>query len=271
LEIKSEILYNDRVAGGYFRLGLACRFPEAKPGQFVMLRVSDGLDPLLRRPFGIYRTLGTFGRALGAKGSPSKMKGIELLYRVVGKGTAILSGRRPGETLGVLGPLGNGFPDPAEGSSVVLVAGGMGIAPLYLLAKRLGAGTLLFGARSKAENVLLKDFRGLGLRIKTATEDGSAGIKGLVTGLLEDELTPESVVYACGPVGMLKAAAAISEKAGARCLVSLERSMACGIGVCLGCAVRTKEHRGEKESRFYKMVCSDGPVFQSEEVDWALL
>ncbi|MBZ0220749.1 MAG: dihydroorotate dehydrogenase electron transfer subunit [Candidatus Methylomirabilis sp.] len=272
MEIKAEIMYNDRMARGYFKLGLACAIPEVKPGQFVMLRVSDGLDPLLRRPFGIYRMLGrTIGRTIGTGSSPSKRKGIEILYRVVGKGTAILSERRPGETLGVLGPLGNGFPDPAEGSNMVLVAGGMGIAPLYLLAKRLGGGTLLFGARSKAETALLKDFRGLGLKIKTATEDGSAGVKGLVTGLLEDELTPESIVYACGPVGMLKAAAAISGKAGARCLVSLERSMACGIGVCLGCAVRAKAHKEEKENRFYKMVCSDGPVFPSEEIDWDLL
>lgn len=264
MEIKAEIIHNDRMAEGYFKLGLACAVPKVKPGQFVMLRVSDGLDPLLRRPFGIYREL-------GAKDTPSKRKGIEVLYRVVGKGTAILAGRRPGETLGVLGPLGNGFPDPPEGSETVLLAGGMGIAPLYPLAKRLGKGTLLFGARSKAETALLKDFRGLGLKVKTATEDGSAGMKGLVTGLLEDELTPESIVYACGPVGMLKAAAAISSKAGARCLVSLERSMACGIGVCLGCAVRARAHTEEKENRFYKMVCSDGPVFPSEEIDWDLL
>lgn len=264
MEIKAKILHNDRLADGYFRLGLAWRAPEVRPGHFVMLRVSTGLDPLLRRPLGIYRVLGGEGASL-------KGAGVELLYRVVGKGTGMLSLKRPGESIGVLGPLGNGFPRPETGRDTVMVAGGMGIVPLYLLAEKLGGGTLLFGARSKKETFLLRDFRGLGLRIKTATEDGSAGRKGLVTDLLEEELTPQKTVYACGPAGMLKAAAMVSRKAGSRCLVSLEQSMACGIGVCLGCAVRTRERHDENENRRYKMVCSDGPVFDGEEIDWGVL
>lgn len=261
--VESKILYNDRVAEGYFRLGLEWKAPGVRAGHFVMLRVSDGMDPLLRRPFGVYRTI-------GAKGASMRGAGVEILYRVVGRGTTILSAKRPGEALGVLGPLGNGFPVPEKGKKALLVAGGMGIAPLYMLAQGLPGATLLFGCRTKKETVLLRDFRGLGLRIKTATEDGSAGAKGFVTALLEKDIGKDTVVYACGPVGMLKAAAAICGKSGARCLVSLERSMACGIGVCLGCAVRTIDHEAKKE-RVYRMVCSDGPVFDGEEIDWELL
>ena len=105
--IESKILYNDMLAEGYFRLGLEWKTPEVKAGHFVMLRVSDGMDPLLRRPFGVYRVI-------GAKGKASKGTGIELLYRVVGRGTSILSAKRPGEVLGILGPLGNGFPAPRK-------------------------------------------------------------------------------------------------------------------------------------------------------------
>ncbi len=257
MEIKSEILYNDRLSEGYYRLGLKWKAPSAMAGHFVMLCVSDGLDPLLRRPFGIYRVI--------------KGKGVELLYRVVGKGTEILSQKRPGEVLGVLGPLGNGFTLPEKGRKVVMLTGGMGIVPLYMLAERLGSGTLIFGARSRKETFLLKDFRGFDLKIKTATEDGSVGRKGLATELLEEELTPDTLVYACGPMGMLKAAARIAGKCGAKCMVSLERSMACGIGVCLGCAVKARPHKDEKENRLYKMVCSDGPVFDSEDIDWDVL
>lgn len=262
--VESKILYNDRLAEGYFRLGLSWKSPELKAGHFVMLRVSDGMDPLLRRPFGVYRVI-------GAKGRATRGTGIELLYRVVGRGTGILSSKRPGETLGILGPLGNGFPAPEKGQKVVMVTGGMGIVPLHLLAQKLGKGaTLLFGARSKKETFLLNDFKGLGLKIKAATEDGSAGRKGLVTALLEKELAPDAVVYACGPVGMLKAVSRQCAGAGVRCFVSLERSMACGIGVCLGCAVRTINHEA-LENRNYKMVCSDGPVFDGKDVDWELL
>lgn len=259
--VDSEILYNDMLAEGYFRLGLRWKTPEVKAGHFVMLRVSDGFDPLLRRPFGVYRVL-------GARGRSSKGTGIELLYRVVGRGTAILSGKRPGEALGILGPLGNGFPLPAKGEKAVMVAGGMGIVPLYMLAQKAG-GTLLFGARTKKEKFLLDGFKGA-VEIKTATEDGSMGKKGFVTALLEKELVPGAVVYACGPVGMLKAASRICSASGVKCFVSLERSMACGIGVCLGCAVRSAEHGGS-EMRNYRMVCSDGPVFDGEEIDWELL
>lgn len=259
-----KILFNEEAAPGCFRLGLEWRSAEVAPGQFVMVRVSDGLDPLLRRPFGVYGVSGGRGK------DPLKGNVVELLYRVVGKGTRILSTRERNESVNVLGPLGNGFPEAGKGEKVIMVAGGMGIVPFLMLAKKLGGGLLLYGAKGKSEAALAKDFKGTACRVKLSTIDGSVGAKGLVTGLLEREITQDSVVYACGPVGMLKAATKAAAAAGVRCHVSLERSMACGIGVCLGCAVRAKSH-AEQENRNYMMVCSEGPVFNSEDIDWELL
>ncbi len=247
----AKILYNKEIAQGYFRIKLAWKAAAAKAGQFVMLSVDTGLDPLLRRPLGIYKTSGA---------------GIELLYQVVGKGTRILSGKTAGERLSVLGPLGNGFPAPPKGKKVILVAGGMGIAPLYMFAARLKGATLLYGTRGKGESTVAKDFTGLGLKVRISTEDGSVGKKGLVTELLKDELTDDSIVYACGPAPMLKAVFQICH--GAACYVSLERAMACGIGVCLGCAVKTRPHGEKPDNKVYRMVCSDGPVFDAKDIDW---
>lgn len=256
----AEVIYNTQVAANYFRIGLSFKTPEVKPGQFVMIKVTGALDPLLRRPLGIYNVLGGKGAFKGDR--------IELLYKVVGKGTYILSTKSKGERVGVLGPLGNGFP-VLRGSrykKVILAAGGMGIVPLYLLSKKLPGSLMLFGCRGGAEAGLAKDFNG---DILISTEDGSVGRRGLVTELLKEEITPDSVVYACGPPLMLKSAASIADRAGARCFVSLEKSMACGIGVCLGCAVKTKAHEPEEaENKIYKMVCSDGPVFDSRVIDW---
>lgn len=265
--LQKDILYNDEISPGYFRLGISWQTPPIRPGQFVMLRVSDGMDPLLRRPFGVYRVLEARGND-AFTGS-----GIEVLYRVVGRGTKILSLKRAGEGLNVLGPLGNGFPVIEEGRRSILVAGGMGIAPLYMLIRRLTSprsAILLFGARARKEAGVLRDFKGLGCRIKVATEDGSLGEKGYVTELLGREVTKGAVIYACGPVGMLKSVATFASRDKIGCYVSLERAMACGIGVCLGCAVRTKTH-DERENTQYGMVCSDGPVFKGEDIDWEKL
>lgn len=274
----NKVIYNKRISPGFFRIGIEWKVRGVRPGQFVMLRVTEGLDPFLRRPFGIYSVLGPTGkRVSGRSGS-----GIEIVCKVVGAGTGILAAKEPGESVDVLGPLGNGFPllrGPAA-SKVIMVAGGIGVAPFYLLAgegrrraKNSGAGLLLFGARSGNEAGITRDFTRLGCRVRVATEDGSLGTRGLVTGLLTAALKPGSVVYACGPLSMLKAVARIAENAGVKCLVSLERAMACGIGVCLGCAVKTMDHkeRANGGGGEFKMVCSDGPVFDSSEIDWERL
>ncbi len=268
--MEARVLYNENISPGYFRMGLEIGVSGVVPGQFVMLRVSDGLDPLLRRPFGVNRVID----GIAGPGGVVSGSGVEIVYQVVGRGTRIMSTVRTGESLDLLGPVGNGFPEPEEGARVLLVAGGIGIVPLHMFATSTPGATLLFGARSSADTAIVGDFEsngGLG-SVRIATEDGSAGTKGLVTDHMAEELGEGTVVYACGPAGMLKAVSRVCEEAGTRCFVSLERAMACGIGVCLGCAVRASKHASEKgaDNRKYRMVCADGPVFNAADIDWDL-
>ena len=244
---------------GYYRIVL--KAPEmasnALPGQFVMLRVSDTLDPLLARPFGISSVL-------------SKTS-LEILYRVVGRGTALLAGRDAGQTLGLLGPLGKGFPMPDKKTTPVLVAGGSGFPPLHFLAQRVGSGSHLFlGSRDKEclpPTGIVKSFRDTCAKVHIATEDGSVGAKGMTTDILNAFLTKMEkkshlVLYACGPHAMLAAVSRIAAEHSIPCYVSMEERMACGLGACMGCSIPMK-------SGGYKRACKEGPVFDSREIDWS--
>lgn len=254
----ARIIENRRLAPRYFRMRLSC--PEvarlAQPGQFVMLKVSATGAPLLRRPLGVHRV------QAGA---------FELLYETVGPGTRLLSRMRPGEPVDVLGPLGNGFDLAAmrQAGKRVLVAGGMGVAPLLFLAESLSAekrrGTrgedlILIGAKTATGVLCLKEFRAAGFRVQVATDDGSRGKKGYVSSLLPEALTASAHVCACGPRPMLREVSRIVSLRGVRAQVSLEEHMACGIGACLGCAVRT--------TAGYARVCKDGPVFDAGSIVW---
>ena len=275
--MKAEVKYNRALTREHFLLRLACDEDlSVLPGQFVMLRVVGGaagvagggtgaplipftFDPLLRRPFSVYN---------------ARSGWVELLYRKVGKGTALMASLERGDMMDVMGPLGQGFPAVADPGRLIMVAGGIGIAPFYLLSKvfkkaggRSRKPTLLYGARTREDAVLAAALKKLGIRVKVSTEDGSVGTKGLVTTLLKKELKRDSVVYACGPRGMLRTVASLTKERGARCFVSLEAAMACGIGVCLGCAVKAKPGRSEY-GKTYKMVCSEGPVFDADTIDW---
>jgi len=219
---------------------------EATPGQFLLLRVAPTHDPLLRRPFSVCRAAGDE---------------VEVLYRVVGRGTALLSERRPGDELEVMGPLGRGF-RPPDGSPL-LVAGGMGVAPLIFWAQRLRKmgydPTVLLGAASEGELFGEDLLREVGAEVQIATEDGSRGFGGTVVELLERVLEPFHCVYACGPSGMLKRVVVLAEAKGVPCQISVEEAMACGVGACMGCAVRAR-------AGGYLLVCRDGPVFDGGEV-----
>jgi dihydroorotate dehydrogenase electron transfer subunit len=222
------------------------------PGQFVMLGPlkEDSTDPFLNRPFSIHRLSG-----------PDR---LQLLIAVVGQGTRILSALEPGRRLGLLGPLGNGFTMPESSRPALLVAGGLGVAPLFFLAEELcsrGARPrLLYGAGSVDQLVPTDGLQAKGVSVKLATDDGSAGFHGFVSGLMERELGEGNpYLAACGPVEMLRAAAGTARDRGLDLEVSLESRMACGLGACLGCTVFLP---GGADRR----VCCDGPVFPAREV-----
>jgi dihydroorotate dehydrogenase electron transfer subunit len=259
-----KILWNEPVAADCFRLGMACGpgVGKARPGQFVMLGLDDRHAPLLRRPFSIHRCIFSDGA----------LTGIEILYKVVGDGTRILAARRPGARIDLLGPLGRGFRIPAGSQRVFLAAGGIGVAPLVFLADTLVAAgadldtsIVFLGGRSKADILCADTFRQLGYQVETTTDDGSLGNQCLVTHPLEiaarDRLP--DIIFACGPMAMLACVAGIAHGLKVPCQVSVETVMACGMGACLGCAVRGRP--GEDR---YLHVCRDGPVFEVSALDW---
>lgn len=264
-DTRAEVLYNREIGPGYFKMGLACSgiAREAKAGQFVQIKCSDESDPLLRRPFSIHRLIRSAKRVTGA----------EILYEVVGRGTEILSGKKRGGLIRLLGPLGKGFTLPRAGSTAILVGGGIGVAPLFFLADYMAGKTIntvvLIGAKTRRLVLCEKDFKKTGAEVQVSTEDGSRGYKGVVTGPLRRILrrTEAVVVYACGPRPMLRSVAKTSEEKGAPCQISLEEKMACGIGACLGCAVKVRDTE-RKRGVVHKLACKDGPVFDAEEMMW---
>ena len=227
----------------------------ARPGQFVHVLPAAGID-MLRRPFSFH--------------SLDKMNGhISILYRVIGEGTRLLSCVEPGGALDAIGPLGNGFPIDRD-HPAILVGGGVGIPPLVFLASELKQPLVFIGARDIPALVCIEDFSSMNIIPVIATEDGSAGFKGLVTEAMDDysDFREQSVVHACGPIPMLAAVARWSEKRGFKCIVSLENKLGCGIGACLGCSIPVREKDG---SIHYERVCVDGPVFDASRVAFDMI
>jgi dihydroorotate dehydrogenase electron transfer subunit len=232
------------------------RFLAASPGQFVMVRGAvEGTAPLLRRPMSIHDVV---RKDAGCT--------FSLLVEVKGPGTRALCESSPGGLLSVLGPLGKGFPEPPDSRHPVLMAGGMGIAPLLFLGRRLRekgfSPTLLYGARTSAELVRIEALRAIGLDVRVCTDDGSAGRRGLASELLHDLLDSAGIVlYACGPRAMLKAAKVVIQDRRVPSYFSFEEYMGCGFGVCLGCSIESGGRPGT-----YLLTCKDGPVFDPFEV-----
>ena len=202
---------------------------------------------------------------------------MDLLIKEVGLGTHKLTRLRAGQTLACLGPQGKGFQVSSEMRNRVemacMVAGGVGIAPLYLLAQSLLAQNvkpvLFYGGANVADLVLREYFENLGMEIFYSTEDGSLGERGLVTQpfakFIQTHRRRDIRVYACGPWGMMKAVHGLAAQSGLQCEVSLEARMGCSLGACLGCVVRCKDSQGEGQ---YLRVCQDGPVMSSSLIDW---
>lgn len=252
LEI-AEILENNQITADLWALKL--RAPriarEAKPGQFLHVRVGDSLEPLLRRPISLYRI-----------GQDT----IDLLIRPVGKGSWKMAQKAVGDTLDCLGPLGNGFTLHPTTKHLLLIGGGCGIGPLVALADlavdRELSVVVLFGARS-AEGVYPAGLLPAEVEYTVSTDDGSVGHHGLVTDLLTEYLGWSDALYACGPRPMFISILDIMRRVNYRksVQVSLEENMACGVGACFGCAVETRG--GEMRS-----VCEDGPVFEMKDLVW---
>ncbi len=258
-----KVLWNTLECSGYYRIGMQSNpgYSRAKPGQFVMVRFPDEVTPLLRRPFSIHRLILHQGRTAG----------IELLYKVVGTGTEKLSLSRKGDGLDLLGPLGTHFKIPENTRRVFIVAGGIGVAPMFFLSATLEkAGVdltesrIFIGGRSRDDLLCMNDFISVGMRtVHLTTEDGSAGLRDLVTTPLERavaERAPDRI-YACGPLPMIRAVAKIARRYRAPCQVSIESLMACGLGACLGCAVE-----GADPGK-YLHACIDGPVFEADRLN----
>ncbi len=264
VQVDAKIFENEEIGPRRYKMVLSAPQigRQARPGQFIHVRVSRSFPPLLRRPFSIHRSEG---------------EKIEILYKVVGKGTEILSKRNRGEYLNIIGPLGNGYrlpSAPSEKSDIILLAGGTGVASLLFLAESVChtnpelSVLALIGAKNREELLCEGDFERLGCRVEVATENGTRGYKGLVSDLLEKFLPlsgdkPRPMVFACGPWEMLKRIGKISRKHRFPCQVSLEERLGCGVGACLGCVVK-----GRGSSYTYMRVCKDGPVFDAGELSW---
>lgn len=268
LQTNGKVVSNKRIKSIYYLLGIDCPSiaERIRPGQFVMLKVSDDTSPLLRRPFSVYKSY--------PLGHPEKRKRghLFILYKEVGKGTRKMTGLKKGQRLNLIGPLGNGFtlpPLPYSGNSV-LIGGGMGIVSLYPLVEALGEGpcSVFIGGKTHHDILCVEDFEKFNSSILVATEDGSMGYQGTVIDLFLSQRkrfrTNEKYhLYACGPAAMLRTLAGTIKTKNVISQASLEARMGCGFGACWGCVVKTNYSKMP-----YQRVCKDGPVFRLEDIIW---
>jgi dihydroorotate dehydrogenase electron transfer subunit len=324
-DTKAKILLHRKISPDYYRLRLLCSEIArlAQPGQFLMLRVTELRDPFLRRPF-------SFGRIFPPQRKKIRIEDegvIEIYYQNVGRGTFLMTQLKEGQNLDIFGPLGQGFRKPEGIQRAILIGGGIGVAPLISWADELrnrgsrkkgGRKTppeppevlVLIGGKNRDHVLGVQEFKKMGCDLQVATEDGSQGFQGMVTDLLEREVltrghTPTSL-FACGPVPMLKKVTQIAEQFDLPCQVLLESRMACGIGACLGCAVKVRQNDGGEifpkgKNRIanprlcipptsaeeggvekmdikstlmqgpafrYARVCKEGPVFEARKIIW---
>ncbi len=256
------VLSHDAVGNAYHLMTLQSRkiAPAVKPGQFVHLKIPRFGEAVLRRPFSVFKVT---------------EESLTILYREVGVGTRNMRHLRTGDTVNLLGPLGNGFPKLTQGKFPVLVAGGYGFAALYLVAQQTPLpGVIFLGGATVRDILCVEDFEQLRWEVKIATEDGSAGKQGLVTQILTDWLDQEAAgwepeIFACGPNGMLKAISQIAEKERLQAWLSMDRHMGCGLGACLSCVQKVRRVENGKETWQWARLCTEGPVFNSNDIIWS--
>lgn len=258
---KANILSNRQINGRCYKMILECPSvaQQAKPGQFIEIECGKNNFPLLKRPISIHNVYDNV---------------TEIIYFKVGVGTDLLSEKEPGDIIEIVGPLGNGF-DIKETENHILAGGGYGVPPLYFLAKKIAEKNdpkkifVCVGAKNKDLLLCLNDFMALGVSLCIATDDGSMGIKGYVTDsvrMILENNKKDTAVYSCGPKIMMKNLFLLTEKYDFVCETecSMENVMACGVGVCNGCVIKTRNGSGE----IYRRVCKDGPVFKGAEIVW---
>ena len=233
--LRAEIIENSPVNKSHNLLILSSSgiSKNSAPGQFYMIETASSYDPLLKRPFSILK---------------QKSGAAHFLYRIKGKGTERMRQMKNGAAVSVLGPLGNGYPLPGKNLTPILIAGGIGIASLFPLAEKLGKNAYLFyGGRTKEELLMLDELKGMVKELIISTNDGSAGEKDTVVDVLKDYLASQlsalssQLIYACGPSPMLEAVSMLATEKGIKGYISMEENMACGVGACLGCTVKTKK------------------------------
>lgn len=276
-QYRVEVLENVRLARDTFRVRFHCPplAVSVVPGQFLMIRLVGTNDPLLGRPFALYDTvLDDAGNAIG----------VDIVYLVIGKMTARLADWRPGDRLDVWGPLGNGFSTQSV-EHLIMVAGGIGQTPFLALGREFcgrrtygtpprtvipaNEVTLCYGVRSVDLLAGAEDFQSVGIDLRISSDDGTVGHQGLVTEVLEQALDEKGKtncrIACCGPEKMMEAVAGIARANALPCEVSLETPMACGIGICFSCVVKTLQPDGSWD---YKRTCVEGPVFDAEKIVW---
>lgn len=245
------VLGNKKVNAAYYQISFRSKYlsQKVRPGQFLHIQITASQDPFLRRPFSYYRLRGEV---------------VDVLYEALGRATEILSGLEKGDRLRVLGPLGRAFSEKIKAKKRILVGGGVGVPPLVFLAERYGCHRFFIGTKSRRQILPSKEIQKFRRQVFYSTDDGSYGTKGFVTKLLENFLKNEAenpadyFVQTCGPTGMMERVLEIARRFGVSGEASWEERMACGLGVCLGCMVKT--HRGWTPS------CTEGPVFGFEEM-----
>lgn len=250
-KIDSKIIENVKIATDIYRMVIAAEEIStlARPGQFVNLYCKQD-SRILPRPISINEI-------------DRDKKTLTLIYGVVGKGTKEFSNLKLGDSIEILGPIGNGFKIDKGHRKHIIIGGGIGTPPLLELAKELkGEIEVYLGFRT--EPFLIEEFENIGAKVYVSTDDGSVGLKGTVIDLLNKNKTTGGMIYACGPKPMLKFLSFWADEKNIPAQISMEERMACGTGACVGCVVKIKDEEGWQ----YKRVCQDGPVFNSKEVMW---
>ena len=255
---KAEITFNERIKADYYKVVFSVPGVAAfvQPGQFVHIQIANLRDRVLRRPFSVCD--------VDSSGL------LTIVYKVVGEGTDVLSGLEIGAVCDVMGPLGTPYSMPEDDEFPVIVAGGYGSAAMYLLAKNaIRKGVLLLGAKTEKDLILVDEYKKIGFDVKTITEDGLSGLKGLVTSLLETYFKngerDKFKYYGCGPNPMMYAIAKMALQYNETVELSLDHAMCCGVGGCYACVVKIKDSENSSGWK-YARTCREGPVFSSDSV-----